>query len=104
APDSPPDQAPGGDEHPVDMPHGAVERELSEEGVACGGGPTGLREADPDRDRQVEAAAVLAHLGRRQVDRHARPLRRPGQARVALRRTDALSRLLYRAGGEADQE
>ena len=58
-------------------------------------------EHDRDRDRQIQRAAFLSHLGRRQVD--GEPGERKGQVAVLDRRAHALSRLPHRGGGETDQ-
>ena len=58
------------------------------------------RREDRDRERQVEARADLAQVGRRQVDRD--PLLREHEAGVRERRPDALARLAHRLVGQPD--
>jgi hypothetical protein len=53
-------------------------------------------------DRQVEVAALLQQIRRRQVDQH--PPRRQRQADGAERRTHPFARLAHRLVGQADQQ
>src|ERR1700737_1399882 len=53
-----------GDKNSVDVAHGPVQRELTDEGCARRRFLARARERDGDGDRQVEGASVLAHLGR----------------------------------------
>ena len=82
-----------GHQHAIDVPHGPVERELAEKSRARRRLETLMGEQDRDRDRKVEAASVLAHLGRRQVD--GEPSLRKRHPAVADRRTHAVARLLH---------
>src|SRR5260370_37825725 len=84
------------------MTNGAIERELAEKGGASRCPLALLRERDGDRDREVEPAALLAHLRRREV--HSQPLARKIQAAVLDRRPDPLTRFLDRGCGQADEK
>ena len=95
-------QASGRDQHAVDMPDGAVERELAQERAAFEHAPARFRERDGDRHREVEPAAGLSHLRRREV--HRQPLSRKCEAAVLDRRPNALARLFDRSRREPDEE
>ena len=60
------------------------------------------RRQHAQRDRQVEVAAFLQQVGRRQVDQH--PPRRQRQAHGAEGRTHPLARLAHRLVGQPDQQ
>ena len=90
-------------ERPRDRPDPPVERELADRRVL--GEPLGRelprRAEDRERDRQVEARALLAQRGGREIDGDPavdRPLERGGDDAAA----DAVLRLLARAVGEPD--
>ena len=80
----------------------AIERELAEAERLHVDGELAARAQDPERDRQVEACAFLAPLGRREVHGHA--AERELVARIADRRAHALTRLLHRGVGKADDD
>src|SRR5436190_21004038 len=89
-------------EDAADAANAPVERQLTDRRVL--GEPvvwhlTGRGE-EGERDREVEARALLSKLGRREVDDHTAP--GPPQLGRANRAPDALSGLLARPIGEAD--
>lgn len=82
--------------------HGAVEAELSQdEEVGEGGfGDHGFGDEDREGDRQIEAAARLAEIGGREVDRHL--LERQVVADGLERALDPRRAFFHRRCGEAD--
>ena len=80
----------------------AVERELPDdrEAVERVGRNGADRRHHRERDRQVVVAALLRHVGRREVDRDA--LGRKGEARGDQRRAHPLARFAHRLVAEAD--
>ena len=88
----------------VDVAHGTVERQLTQERRLGRRRCTGLVEADRNSDGEVEAATVLASFGGRQVDGHAGALGRPRQSGVADCGTDALPGFANGPSGQADHE
>src|SRR5229473_3496371 len=93
-------QAAGRDQHPVHVSYGAVERELAQERAAGRRVAADFCERDRDGDREVEAAAVLAHLRGSQVDGQA--LAGKVQAAVLDGGANALAGLLDGGGSETD--
>ena len=100
--DSEPSRALGDRENAADPAQPAVESELADR---CGSSERGARHLERraqnrERDRQVEAGALLPQLGRREIDRDAAvgELQLGGGDPAA----DALARLLARAVGEPD--
>src|SRR5438874_69551 len=89
------------DQHAVDMPDASVEGELAEVSGARRRLAAVVCQHNRDCDRQIQRAAFLPHLGRRQVD--GEPRERKGQVAVLDRRPHALSRLPHGGGGETDQ-
>ena len=87
---------------PAHRSHATVQRELADRGVL--GEPLGRDlprgGQDRQRDREVEARALLAQAGRRQVDGD--PLQRPLELRRADAAPDPVLRLRARAVGEPD--
>ena len=83
-------------EHPAHRMDRPVEGQLPHHEEARQ--PLGLdrarRRQEPERDRQVEADALLPHVRRREVDGH--PLEREREAGVPDRRADALPALAHR--------
>ena len=92
----------GHDQRSPDRPHPAVERQLADGGVRPERARRNLVRGgeDGERDRQVEAGALLAQVGRRQVDGDApeRPLQLGRDDAAA----NALLRLLAGAVGQPD--
>ena len=96
-----PAQATRGDQHPVDMAHRPIEGELTEERGARRRRLVRARQGDRDGDRKVETRALLAQLGRREIDGETRV--GEFQAAVADRGADAFACLLHGRRGQADQ-
>src|SRR2546430_2633981 len=90
-----------GDQHPVDMAHRPIEGELTEERGARRRRLVRARQGDRDGDRKVETRALLAQLGRREIDGETRV--GEFQAAVADRGADAFACLLHGRRGQADQ-
>ena len=92
----------GDGEDAADAPQPPVERELADRGGALERAARELlrRREQRERDRQVEAGALLAQLGRREVDRDA--ARREVQLGGGDPAANALARLLAGAVGEPD--
>jgi hypothetical protein len=92
----------GDREHTSDSAQPAVERELADRGSSLERAARQLlrRGKKRERDGQVEPGSLLAQLGRREVDGDA-PLREV-QLGGGDPRADALTGLLARAVGEAD--
>ena len=92
----------GDSERPVAGTQPAVEAELAEHGQPLQrlGRHLFARREDADRDRQIEAGAVLAQVGRREVHRDA--ALRELEARVGDRSAHALARLAHRSIPESD--
>ena len=91
-----------GEQDPGDAGQRAVERHLAQGGIAE---QLVLRQhlhlgKEPQRDRQIEMAAFLQDVGRRQVDRDA--ARRQGEAERRQRRAHPLARLGDRLVRQAD--
>jgi hypothetical protein len=91
-----------GDQHPCDRCHRAVERQFAECGVGREfvGRQRLHRHQQGECDRQVEVAAFLQHIGRRQIDRD--PLWRQGEAKRIQRRAHPFARFGDRLVGQAD--
>ncbi len=91
-----------GRQHARDRQHRAIERELAERQVALHRIRRHGAHADQqaERDRQVEMAALLGEIGRREVDRDA--LGRQAEAHRAERAPDPLARFGDRLVGQPD--
>ena len=89
-------------QHPGNRQQRAVEAELPEhgEGVHRVAGHRPHADQQAERDGQVEVAALLQQIGRRQVDGDA--LGRQRQAQGAQRRAHPLARFGHRLVGQAD--
>ena len=95
----------GGDrrrQHAGDRADRPVERELADhrEAVERVGGNGADRRHHPERDRQVVVAALLRHVGGREIDGDA--LGRQGEPRGDQRRAHPLARFGHRLVAEAD--
>ena len=92
----------GDGERPAHRSHAAVQRQLADRGVL--GEPVGRDlprgGEDRQRDREVEAGALLAQAGRREVDGD--PLQRPLELRRADAAPDPVLRLRTGSIGEPD--
>ena len=100
--DAEPARSLGDREHAADPAQPAVERELADRRRALERASRQLlrRGEQRERDGQIEAGALLAQLGRREV--HGDSPLREVQLRGCDPRADALPRLLARPVGEAD--
>jgi hypothetical protein len=92
----------GNRQHAAHAAQASVERELADRGRPCERAPWELlgRGKDRERDRQVEAGALLPQLGRREIDRD--PPRREVQLRRSDPRPDTLTGFLASAVGQPD--
>ena len=88
-------------QHAIGVADGAVQRQLADEGGARRRALLGHGQRDGHGHGEVEAAALLAQLGRGEVDRQ--PPEREAQAAVAQRGPDALPRLFDARVTETDQ-
>ncbi len=95
-------QPPRGDEHAVHVADRPVEGQLADEGAAVGRSHLEPRENYRHRHRKVEPRAVLAKLGRRQVD--GEPAARELETAVDDRRPDAVPRLFHRWRRQPDHD
>lgn len=95
-------RADGGRQHPRDRRDRAVERQLAQRCIAAHllARQHLHRDQQAERDRQVEVAAFLLHVGRREV--HRDPFRRQAEAERAQGRPHPLAALADRLVGKAD--
>ena len=97
-----PARAFGNRQHAAHVAKASVERELPDRGGARERAPRELlrRGEQRERDRQVEAGALLAQLGRREIDRD--PTRREVELRRGDPRPDTLTGFLASTVGQPD--
>ena len=91
-------------QRPLDRPHAAVEGQFAHDGEAVQliGQQLAGRDQHAQRDRQIEAAGVLAQIGRGEVDDGAAGV--AGVAEIGQGTLDAMDALLDRHLRQADED